>query len=73
MWFFENVYEKILANPWACAADIVLTALLIYGVFVFLQKNNAKRLLLFILVFTALGVILASPHLQLTVIGSILK
>lgn len=73
MWFFENVYNKMAANPWACAIDILLTALLIYGVIVFLKKNNAKRLTFFILAFTALGIVLSSSALGLTVIGSILK
>ena len=44
--FFKRIYEKMASNPAACVFDILLTALLIYGVFVFLQRNNAKRLVI---------------------------
>ncbi len=71
MWFFERIYEKMTAKPWACALDIVLTALLIYGVIVFLQKNNAKRLVFLLLATTALGIVLSSDYLGLTVVGTI--
>lgn len=73
MWFFENIYDKMVDKPWACAIDILLTALLIYGVIVFLQKNNAKRLVFIILAFTAAGVVLSSDELGFTVIGTILE
>ncbi len=73
MWFFENVYEKLTAKPWACAIDILLTALLIYGLIVFLKKNNAARLTFFILIVIALGVVLSSEALGLSVIGSVLR
>lgn len=73
MWFFDRVYDKMVDKPWACAIDIILTALLIYGVIVFLRKNNAKRLVFVILAFIAIGVILSSEYLGLTVIGTLLK
>ncbi len=73
MWFFENVYEKLTAKPWACAIDILLTALLIYGLIVFLKKNNAARLTFFILAVIALGIVLSSDALGLSVIGSVLR
>ncbi len=73
MWFFENIYNKMAARPWACAFDIILTALLIYGIIVFLKKNNAVKLVLYLLPFTLLGVILSSDLLGLTVSGTILS
>lgn len=73
MWFFENIYNKMVDKPWACVIDILLTALLIYGLIVFLQKNNAKRLVFIILAFTAIGVVLSSDELGFTVIGTILS
>lgn len=71
--FFERVYDKMAVKPWSCAFDIILTALLIYALIVFLQKNNAKRLVVYLLLFTVLGIVLSSDLLGLTVIGSILS
>lgn len=73
MWFFENIYNKMVDKPWACAIDVLLTALLIYGLIVFLQKNNAKRLVFIILALTAVGVVLSSDKLGFMVIGTILS
>ncbi|MBD5131559.1 MAG: TIGR00159 family protein [Clostridiales bacterium] len=71
--FLQTVYDKMVDKPWACAIDIVLTALLIYGLIVFLQKNNAKRLTFFILAFVVVGIVLSSELVGLTVLGSIFR
>ncbi len=73
MWFFENIYKKMVEYPAACAIDIILAALLIYGIIVFLKKNNAVKLVLYLLPFTLFGVILASPRLHMEVSGRILS
>ncbi len=73
MEFFERIYDKMVAAPAACVFDILLTALLIYGVIVFLQKNNAKKLVWYLLPITVLGVVLSSDVLGLTVIGKVLS
>ncbi len=73
MEFFNRIYEKMAANPAACVFDIILTAFLIYGVIVFLKKNNSVKLVLYILPLTVLGVVLSSDMLGLTVIGSVLS
>ena len=72
MWFFENIYEAITGakdgsgiNPGnivACVFDVVLLALLIYGIIVFLQKNNAVRLIFYLLPFVLLGILLSSDY-----------
>ncbi len=71
--FFQNVYDKMAAKPWACALDIILTAFLIYGIIVFLKKNNAIRLIVYLLPLTVLGVILSSDVLGFTVMGTLLS
>lgn len=71
MWFFEKIYNKMVAQPWACPLDIILTALLIYGLIVFLKKNNAGRLVFFIVGFTAIGTVLSSEFVGLTVVGTV--
>ncbi len=73
MWFLENIYNKMVDKPWACVLDIVLTALLIYAAIVFLQKNNAKRLMLYLLPLAVIGIVLSSDVVGLTVIGSLLS
>lgn len=73
MEFFNRIYEKMAENPAACVFDIILTAFLIYGIIVFLKKNNAVKLVLYILPLTVLGVILSSDMLGLTVIGTVLS
>lgn len=73
MWFFEKIYDKMAAKPWACALDIVLTALLIYGLIVFLKKNNAGRLVFFILGFIAVGTVLSSEFIGLSVLGEVFR
>ncbi|MDE7163893.1 MAG: diadenylate cyclase CdaA [Clostridiales bacterium] len=71
--FLTNIYNKMAAKPWACAIDIVLAALLIYGMIVFLKKNNAGKLIIFILVFIAASIVLSSGFMDLPLIGSIMK
>ncbi|MDE6293035.1 MAG: diadenylate cyclase CdaA [Clostridiales bacterium] len=73
MWFLTNIYEKMTAKPWACAIDIVLAALLIYGMIVFLKKNNAGKLIIFILVFIAASIVLSSSFIDLPVVGSVMR
>ncbi len=73
MEFFQRIYDKMAAKPAACVFDIILTALLIYAVIVFLKKNNAVKLIAYILPFTLLGIIFSSDLLGLTVIGTILS
>lgn len=73
MWFFENVSEKVTERPWACAIDILLVALLIYGIIVFLQKNNAVKLVAYLLPLTVVGIVLSSDLVGLTVAGTILS
>lgn len=73
MEFFTNIYDKMAAKPWACAIDIVLTALLIYGMIVFLRKNNAGRLIGFALIFIAAGIVLSSGFMDLPIVGSIMR
>lgn len=73
MWFLQNIYDRMTEKPWACALDILLTALIIYAAIVFLQKNNARRLMLYLLPAAALGIVLSSDFVGLTVIGSILS
>lgn len=71
--FFQNVYEKMASKPWACALDIILTAFLIYGIIVFLKKNNAVKLIIYLLPITLLGVVLSSDVLGFTVIGTVMS
>lgn len=76
MWFIDNITEKLTSSPGAavaCAFDIILTALLIYGVMVFLIKNNVKRLIYILLAVTLVGIVLSSEILGLTVIGKVMS
>lgn len=76
MEFLTNIYKKLTENawsPWACAIDIVLTALLIYGLIAFLKKNNAARLALYLIPVVIIGVVLSSDIVGLTIVGSILS
>lgn len=73
MWFFTNIYDKMTDKPWACAIDIVLAALLIYGMIVFLKKNNAGKLIVFVLLFVAAGIVLSSDYIATPVVGSFMK
>lgn len=73
MWFFENIYDKMTDKPWACALDIILTALLIYALIVFLKKNNAVKLIVFVLIFVILGTVLSSEFIGLSVLGGVFK
>ena len=86
MWFFEHIYEAITGakdgsgiNPGnivACVFDVVLLALLIYGIIVFLQKNNAVRLIFYLLPFVLLGILLSSDYngsFELPLISKILS
>ncbi|MDE7107819.1 MAG: diadenylate cyclase CdaA, partial [Clostridiales bacterium] len=52
---------------------IVLAALLIYGMIVFLKKNNAGKLIAFVLVFVAAGIVLSSEFMDLPVVGSVMR
>lgn len=69
--FFQNISDKMTARPWACVLDIILTAFIIYGIIVFLKKNNAVKLLAYLLPTAVLGVILSSDALGFTLTGKI--
>lgn len=73
MWFLDKIKNNILDKPWACAVDIVLTALLIYGLIVFLKKNNAGKFIFFIVGLVAIGIVLSSELIGLSVLGNIMK
>lgn len=73
MKFFENIKKAVTEHTASCVFDILLTAILLYAIIVFLKKNNAIKLVAFVLPLTILGFILASPCLGLTVIGKILS
>ena len=73
MWFLNKIYENIIDKPWACALDIVFSAVLIYGLIVFLKKNNAGKLAVLILGFVALGIVLSSEFIGLSVLGNVMK
>lgn len=73
--FIGNI-EKKLQTPGgiaACVFDILLTALLIYGLIVFLKKNNAVKLAAYILPLTVVGIVLSADAIGLTVIGKVLS
>lgn len=73
MEFLTNIYQKMIAKPWACAIDIALAALLIYGMIVFLKKNNAGKLIAIVLVFVAASIVLSSELIGLSVLGSVMR
>lgn len=73
MWFLQKVWNNMAGKPWACAVDIILTALLIYGLIVFLKKNNAGKLVFFILGLVVLGIVLSSEFIGLSVLGTVMK
>lgn len=73
MWFITNIIDKFTSQPWSAAIDIVLSALLIYGMIVFLKKNNAVRLTFFVLPFLAVGTVLSSDAIGLPLLGGILR
>lgn len=73
MWFLDKIYNAIVNRPWAFALDIILTALLIYGLILFLKRNNAGRLVFVALAFVVLGIVLSSNVVGLTVFGSIMR
>ncbi len=73
MWFLDKIKDNIIDKPWACAVDIILTALLIYGLIVFLKKNNAGKLVFFIVGLVALGIVLSSEFIGLSVLGTVMK
>ncbi|MCH5163044.1 MAG: diadenylate cyclase CdaA [Clostridiales bacterium] len=71
--FFVRIYESMADNPAACVIDVVLTALLIYGIIVFLKKNNAVKLVAYLLPLVFAGIVLSSDMVGLTVIGTVLS
>lgn len=71
--FFTNIYDKLIDKPWAFAIDVVLSAFLIYGMIVFLKKNNAGKLAFFLIGFVVLGIVLSSEFMGLTLVGSIMR
>lgn len=55
------------------AVDFVLTAVLLYVIFYFLKKNNASRLIKYVVVFTLAAVVLSSDILGLPVMGKLMS
>ncbi|MCH5160956.1 MAG: diadenylate cyclase CdaA [Clostridiales bacterium] len=73
MEFFDKIYNKLTTSPVACVLDVILTAFLIYGVIVFLKRNNAIKLVWYLLPVALVGVVLSADALGFTVIGRVMS
>ncbi|MCL2797102.1 MAG: diadenylate cyclase [Firmicutes bacterium] len=63
--FFDNIKNRFLEQPPTiaiiiCALDVLFFATLLYVAFSFLKKNNAERLVFFIVPFILLGAVLSA-------------
>lgn len=71
----QEIWNRIVTafteNPVRLAVDFVLTALLLYAIFAFVKKNNASRLIKYIVVLAVLAVVLSSETVGLPVIGKV--
>ncbi len=68
---WQNIVTAFTENPIRLAVDFVLTALLLYAVFAFIKKNNASRLIKYVVILAVLVVVLSSDTVGLPVIGKI--
>lgn len=71
--FFNKIATELQTNLVASIIDIIIVAILIYVLFIFLKKNNAGRLIKYLLIFVVLSIILSRQVLHLRMIGSILS
>ena len=69
--FFKNIVDGFVANPLVSILDILMFAVLLYVVFMVLKKNNAVRLILFIIPAILLAAVLSSPVLGFPIMGRI--
>lgn len=61
----ELAYPRIIVS----VIDVVIFAFLLYWLFVFLKKNNASRLIKFVLLFLAVSIVLTSDTVELQLLG----
>ncbi len=73
--FAENLAEAF-SSPFNAAfsiLDLIVTILIVYGITIFLKKNNASRLIKYLAVFIALAVVIASEFVYMPVTSKLLQ
>ena len=73
MEFWNNLKNEFM-SPERIAiniVDVVLCAFLLYAVFVFLKKNNASRLIKFVLLFLVVSLVITSGMLNMRLLGNL--
>lgn len=68
---WNNIVKAFTEKPVWLAVDFVLTAVLFYVIFAFIKKNNASRLIKYVVLAALAAVILSSDTFSLPVIGKV--
>ena len=69
---WNRIYDALTQDTAASVVDMVLVAIVLYALFAFLKKNNAQRLVKYVVGFAAVGFILSSDLVGLTLTGKLL-
>ena len=69
---WNRIYDALTQDTAASVVDMVLVAVILYALFAFLKKNNAQRLVKYVVGFAAVGFILSSELVGLTLTGKLL-
>lgn len=72
MEFWNNIVEKLTKHTAESIIDMVLVALLLYLLFAFLKKNNAARLIKYLIGFVVVATVLSAESLNFTLIGKLM-
>ncbi len=71
--FLSKIQTQLTDNLVVSIIDMVLVALFIYALFAFLKKNNASRLIKYIILIVLLSIVLSSEALGLKMTGKVLS
>ena len=69
--FRNNIVDKFTNHTAVSVIDTVLIAVLLYVLFVFLKKNNAGRLIKYIIGFMVVATVLSASALGFTLVGKL--
>lgn len=70
--FWNNIVARLSGQTASSIIDMVLIAALLYVLFAFLKKNNASRLIKYLIGFIAVGLVLSAPALGLVMTQKLL-
>lgn len=69
--FFDKIKNELTNKTAVSVVDVVLFAFILYALFCFFKKNNASRLIKYVVIFLIISVVLSSELLDFKLLGKV--